>query len=196
MNQSTTPRGYVSRVKFQVTDQIIKNACQADSRHCMIAEAIAAKLPHVRNISVDMMNIRWSDPKTGWRYIYMAPKPTQHALIRYDMGLEIKPFDFEVRSGVATPMHLGTGKERKRAHKVKENKILKTGDKGTVAHSVARDSVPMWPAKRDTAIPGMKVNPDRVPVSGKRGRPKEWHPSHNSLREFGLRGFTEGYQPT
>ena len=183
MNKSIAPKGYVSRVKIQVTAENIQNACKANTNYCMIAEAIKAQLPGVRNVSVDMMHVRWSDPEKGWRYIYMTPKPAQYALIRYDMGLEIEPFSFQVRTGIATPMQLGTGKNRKRAHAVRQSKILKTSDHGTIAHSVASKSVPMHPADKETT--GFKP-----------GRPKEWHPSHNSLRHFGLRGFTEGYRPS
>ncbi|SRR5258707_770132 len=211
MNELIAHKGYLSRVKFQVTAEHIKQACKVNSRHCMIADAISTHFPGVRNISVDMMNIRWSDPEKGWRYIYMTPKPAQIALIDFDMGLEIQPFSFRVRSGHATPMILGTGKNRKRAHKVPEGKILKASDKGTIIHSVGSKPVPMWPkgepagskplpmtpAEKDSTVDierrrlgGIGRNP--VPP-GHRGRPYEWHPSHNSLREFGQRGFTEGY---
>lgn len=154
----------------------------------MIAEAIAVHLPGVRNVSVDMMTIRWSDPAKGWRYIYLTPKPAQYALLDFDMGLPIEPFSFQVRSGHATPMIMGTGKNRKRAHRIRQNKILKTSDKGTIVHSVGRDSVPMWPRDKDCA----PIEPGKTSKKSL-GRPKEWHPSHNSLRRFGMRGFTEGY---
>jgi hypothetical protein len=191
MNEGTVPRRYLSRVKIQVTAENIERACKADSRHCMIADAISTQLPGVRNISVDMMNIRWSDPSTGWRYIYMTPKAAQYALIDYDMGLPIEPFSFQVRSGLATPMILGTGKNRRRAHKVRENKILKVSDKGTIVHSVGRDSVPMDPNDHKRALSG-GIGRNPVPP-GHKGRPFEWHPSHNSLRRYGMLGFTEGY---
>jgi hypothetical protein len=193
----------VPRVKFQVTAEHIKSACKENSRHCMIADAILAHLPGVRNISVDMMNIRWSDPATGWRYIYMTPKPAQFALVDFDMGLPIEPFSFQVRSGFATPMILGTGKNRKRAHKVPEDRVLKLSDK-TIVHSVGRDSVPMWPRDKDCTVrpkdssksaserPQGALGRNPVPP-GHKGRPFEWHPSHNSLRHFGMRGFTAGY---
>lgn len=198
MIKSTDPKGYVSRVKIQVTAENIKQACKADSRHCMIADAISAQLPGVRNISVDLMNIRWSDPSTGWRYIYLTPKPAQYALVDYDMGLPIEPFSFQVRSGHATPMILGTGKNRKRAQKVPENKILKVSDKGTIVHSVGRNSVPMCVKDSPPESKSAPMRPrgaiGRNPVPpGHKGRPYEWHPSHNSLRRFGMRGFTEEY---
>jgi hypothetical protein len=202
MKQSTS-KSYASRVKIEVTAQNIRDACQANSKHCMIAQAIATQFPGVRNISVDMMNIRWSDPEKGWRYIYMTPKPAQYALVHYDMGLETKPFSFQVRSGHATPMILGSGKNRKRAHKVRENKILKTTDKGTIVHSVGSKPVAMWPRDKDCTVPVTpeekdsvaRIGRDPAPKGSGPGRPREWHPSHNSLRKFGLRGFTEGFIP-
>jgi hypothetical protein len=177
MKQPSVPKVVPSRHKIEVTAENIQDACKADSRHCMIADAIAQQLPGVRSISVDMMTIRWSDPAKGWRYIYLTPKPAQKALIDYDMGEQIAPFNFQVRSGHAVPMILGSGKSRKRAHQVTKSKILKVTDK-TIVQSVGRDAPPMWPGKN---------------IQKSKGRPREWHPSHNSLREFGMRGFTEGY---
>jgi hypothetical protein len=165
-----------SRYKIEVTAENIQESCKTNARHCMIADAIACQFPKVRNISVDMMTIRWSDPEKGWRYIYLTPKPAQKALIAYDMGEQIEPFSFQVRSGHAVPMYLGSGKNRKRAHKVTEGKILKVTDK-TIVQSVGRDTPPMWPGK----------------IQNVKGRPKEWHPSHNSLRQFGFLGFTKDF---
>jgi hypothetical protein len=184
MNQSSTP---IPRIKFEITAKNINEACKADSRHCMIADAIAYRLPTVRNISVDMMTIRWSDPLKGWRYVFLTPKPAQIALVRFDMGLKIEPFEFNVRSGHAVPMYLGSGKQRKRAHKVPDDKILKATDKGTIVHSVGRDSVPMWPEANSS----QKSKVSQKSLAS--GRPKIWHPSHNSLRQFGFRGFTQDF---
>jgi hypothetical protein len=177
-------------MKIEVTAENINQACKKDSRHCMIAEAIATQFPGVRNISVDMMNIRWSDPATGWRYIYMTPKPAQKALIHFDMGLDVQPFSFQVRSGIATPMIIGTGKNRKRAHKVRESKITKVTDKTSV-QSVGSRSVPM--CVKDAPAASKRAPATVGKNSG--GRPKEWHPSHHSLRRFGMLGFTEGFMP-
>jgi hypothetical protein len=193
MIESRAPKGYASRVKFQVTAENIKDACKADSRHCMIADAIATQLPDVRNISVDMMNIRWSNPATGWGYIYMTCKPARFALVGFDMGLSIEPFTFEVRSGLATPMNLGSGKNRRRAHKVRESKIEKVIDK-TLVHNKGSRSVPMWPKDKPPGSEPVPVRKDHRGLPIPRGRPKEWHPSHHTLRHFGMRGFTEGYE--
>src|SRR5215469_3403443 len=175
MDKEILPKAVPSRYKIAVTTKNIEESCRNDSRHCMIADAIKEQFPEARNISVDMMTIRWSDPRKGWRYIYLTPKPAQKALIAYDFGKKIEPFSFQVRSGHAVPMYLGSGKNRKRAHKIRQDKIMKITDK-TIVQSVGRDAPQMWPKKN----------------AGKSGgRPKEWHPSHNSLREFGFLGFTK-----
>jgi hypothetical protein len=72
----------------------------------MIAEAIAVQLPHVKNISVDLQTIRWSDPATGYRYIYLTPRDAQEMLIAFDQGWDhlIKPIVFELRNPQITPM--------------------------------------------------------------------------------------------
>lgn len=79
-------------VKVAVTEPLIERACQRDSRHCMIAEAIQAARPHWKNISVDLATIRWTNPKTSKRYIALTPPDAGVALVEFDRGEAVEPF--------------------------------------------------------------------------------------------------------
>jgi hypothetical protein len=81
-----------------VTDEVIANACRRDSGHCMIADALKMMNPGVNHVDVDLQTIRFSDPAKGARYIYLTPPLAQRALIRFDQGETVEPFDFTLRT--------------------------------------------------------------------------------------------------
>ena len=66
------PRRAINRLHspqltINVTEADIAKAIKRDSNHCMIADAIKHTVPGVRNVSVDLQTIRWSDPQTHLR---------------------------------------------------------------------------------------------------------------------------------
>jgi hypothetical protein len=73
----------------------ITNAEKKDSHHCMIADAIKDRLA-VQFIVVDTQSIRWSDPATKERYVYLTPPTAQDMILRWDRGIKIQPFAFEL----------------------------------------------------------------------------------------------------
>lgn len=79
---------------FDVTDEIITNAIQRDSGHCIIADAIRAaggKRP-----MVDLQTIRWTDEEKGIRYVALTPAGAQRALLNWDKGIRPK-HEFTIR---------------------------------------------------------------------------------------------------
>jgi hypothetical protein len=84
-------------LKVSVTAPLIERATQRDSRHCMIAEAITAARPNFRNVIVDLATIRWTNPRTGKRYVALTPEPAAVALVAFDQGREVKAFDLALR---------------------------------------------------------------------------------------------------
>lgn len=93
-----------SRVRLAVTPELIADATLGDSGHCMIAEAVKEALPWARHVSVDIQTIRYSDPSTRARYIFLTPRMAQDALVAFDAGEEIVPFRCELRSPHITTM--------------------------------------------------------------------------------------------
>src|SRR5262245_39633855 len=157
------------RPTIHVTKEQIEKACKANTKHCMIAEAIRDNVSRATRISVDLMTIRWSDNEKGLRYTYNTPRNAQEALLLFDAGEPIEPFEFRVINGNVSPVQSGRGSgiTKKKEAPVKIGapsiKITKTG-----TTTVTKKA------------PGMT---------------KPWHPSHNSLRAFGLQGFTKGWMP-
>ena len=150
---------------IEITEEIIRSSCQRNARHCMIAEAIHQSVPKAANISVDLQTIRWSDIEKRLRYTYLTPQRAQKELVRFDMGSEVKPFRFRLRGGQATSMEVA----KKRVHKLgkRTQSTSKTGPGQAVVVQTVGGAPPP------------------------QGRPK--HRSHNSLRIFGLRGFTQDF---
>src|SRR5437879_4702870 len=82
------------RMKLAVTAENINDSLRAASGHCMIASAIKRKVPAARWVLVDLQTIRWTDRRVGLRFIYMTPRPAQQALLDFDRGIPVKPFQF------------------------------------------------------------------------------------------------------
>ena len=87
----------MASMKVNVTPELVERAVQRDSHHCMIAEAIKAQNPHFKNIVVDLQTIRWTNPRTGKRYICLTPEVAGTALVAFDQAEDIQPFSFYLR---------------------------------------------------------------------------------------------------
>jgi len=85
--------------RYHVTDEILDRAMRKDSRACAIALAIEAARPGLKNVSVDLATIRYTDPKSGKRYIHLTPGIAVHTLTAQDRGVprkRWKPFYFRL----------------------------------------------------------------------------------------------------
>lgn len=91
------------KLDFMVTPDVIETAIPKDSGHCMIADALKAAIPTARNVSVDLATIRFTDPKTGRRYIYLTPYPAQQALLDFDQGVPPEPFTVKTHAAQIIP---------------------------------------------------------------------------------------------
>ena len=85
----------VPRLNFPVTAEMIEKAIPEDSSHCMIADALRAARPDARAVAVDLATIRFTDPKTRRRLIYLTPIPAQIALLKFDDGQIPEPFQLQ-----------------------------------------------------------------------------------------------------
>lgn len=78
------------RLHIPITQEIINNAVERDSAHCVIADAIQAALPEVTRVSVDLQTIRFTLPD-GTRVLYLTPAPSQTLLTDFDQGRKPEP---------------------------------------------------------------------------------------------------------
>jgi hypothetical protein len=60
----------------------------------LIAAALRAARPEVRNIAVDLGTIRWTDPKTNHRVTFTTPAVVRDALLALAGGATPAPFRF------------------------------------------------------------------------------------------------------
>lgn len=72
----------------------IDRGMKADSKHCMIADAVSQQVKGASFVSVDIQSIRFSNLKTGKRYIYLTPHVVQQAILQFDRGEMVRPFKF------------------------------------------------------------------------------------------------------
>jgi hypothetical protein len=130
----------------------------------MIAEAIRKQVKGATTISVDLMTIRYSDPKKGLRYIFHTPRTAQIALMNFDEGNPIPSFSFRLRGGQVVTMVTRDRAGEKQRHNLGKRRTLlrKEPNGGIVTETIGGKSPPKLPP----------------------------HPSHNSIRKYGLGGFT------
>src|SRR6266702_2903704 len=60
----------------------------------MIADSVKHCYPWARNVTVDIQTIRLSDPDRGVRFTYLTPRQAQLALLDFDAGEPVEPFNF------------------------------------------------------------------------------------------------------
>jgi hypothetical protein len=71
----------------------------------MIADAVRAARPDVRNVAVDLGTIRWTDPKSRRRVTFNTPAVVRTALLCLASGVVPEPFRFIL--GRAAPVVRG-----------------------------------------------------------------------------------------
>jgi hypothetical protein len=91
-------------LKIAVTQELIDQATERDSRRCMIAEAIKEAKPHYERVIVDLQTIRWTNPRTKKRYLVLTPEAVAFALVAFDQGERIEPFASTLRPSQVTPI--------------------------------------------------------------------------------------------
>jgi hypothetical protein len=88
----------MKRMKIAVKRNNIASAILKDSHHCMIADAIQEQVPWAKFVSVDTQSIRMSNAEEGRRYIFLTPPLAQQAIIKFDQGVMVQPFQIELRN--------------------------------------------------------------------------------------------------
>lgn len=104
-------------IELNVTQEIINAAIPRDSGHCMFADAVRAALPFATGVSVDLQTIRYSDPATRKRYVYLTPGVAQSMLVAFDQGEREKIRPTRLRlSRPAQIVHMRPSRSRANRH--------------------------------------------------------------------------------
>ena len=102
----------MNALKVNVTEELIEHAIRHDSRSCMISNAIKAERPDFKNVLTDLQTIRWTNPRTGKRYICLTPLSAGRALVDFDAGRKIEPFTLLLKPAQITPATGNKGKRK------------------------------------------------------------------------------------
>ena len=102
MSLKRRPRG--PKLTVKITPEIIERSKRANSKACMIAEAIKESFPEAKAVSVDLQTCRFTDHKRGLRYTYLTPRTGQKPLIDFDQGIHPEPFEMVLRNAHVTRM--------------------------------------------------------------------------------------------
>lgn len=81
---------------LRVNRRNILKGVPRDSHRCMIVESIHEQLPEVKRVTADVQSIRFTDPRTQTRYVYLTPPQAQKALLDFDQGIQVEPFRLQL----------------------------------------------------------------------------------------------------
>ena len=104
----------------------------------MISQAIKERYPGALFIKSDLQSIRFTDPRRKKRFVYLTPPIAQLALVKYDLGAKIKPFEFRVDSPAQT-LPMNSRKPARTEHRRKlEGRVRRRAKKRAKAQGAKR----------------------------------------------------------
>ncbi len=144
----------MSGTRVTITPELLERGVQKDSRHCVIAEAIKEQNPHFKFILVDLQTIRWTNPRTGKRYICLTPEVASSLLVAFDQGHEIEPVAFSLTPTQVTPNRAGPERKTNQGPKKIDGQLVIHGGTPTRTGHLRGSS--------NVSNPGRKARADRV----------------------------------
>lgn len=102
LSSSTTRKPRAPQVTVVVTPEIIQEAVERHSGHCVIADAVRRTVPEASHVSVDLQTVRFTDKSKGLRYTYLTPRRAQVCLVKFDQGVLPEPFEIRLNGGHVT----------------------------------------------------------------------------------------------
>jgi hypothetical protein len=96
----TMPKENKKSTTYHVTAEIIAGSQRQNSRNCMTAAAMNLthknlKMP-IRQVEVDEQTIRYRRTDDNQRYIWFTPAKVLKAIKRFELGLPVEPFSFQL----------------------------------------------------------------------------------------------------
>ena len=174
----------IPRQRIIVTQEIIDNAIESNSAHCVVADAIKAHMAakygtRYKNVSVDLSQIRITDKEQGKRFTYFTPHQCQRCIAQFDQGKRkaLKPFTFMLQY----PVQVVNTKARAGVTPEKSAAARAAGKKGAKVRAAQVASL-AGNKNRRTQKKGGKQMPGTSPL-GQR-------------RQFGVKGLGDLDAPT
>lgn len=175
-------------VHVKIEQNAIDNAIKKESRHCMIADAIHAQMPHVKFIQVDIQSIRFTNPKTGKRYIYLTPPEAQKQILRFDAGQKIAPFSISLNDHFVRTVGIPENGGSKTKATSKSKSKLSPKIQGTPETQATQLALERWLDSFKSSTEALETA--GTPRKAKAKRKSNWRHTKTlpaSQREFGLR---------
>lgn len=119
-------------LRLEVTQEVIDCAEACNAARCLIALAVRNKMPDATRFLADIHSIRWTDPKSGMRYMFKTPSIVADSIESFDNGRHVDPFTVvitgyavvystkDVKWGKTVPTRSTAGDEPGRSHQRKE----------------------------------------------------------------------------
>jgi hypothetical protein len=85
-------------IELDVSAWTIETSLRNKSNRCMLADAVKIAVPDATHINVDTQTIRFSDPTTQKRYVYLTPPRAADYVVDFDAGRDIVPFHVRLRN--------------------------------------------------------------------------------------------------
>jgi len=148
LRSPSTPAKYKApHLTVPVEQDIIDAATRKSSSHCVIADAIKRHYPRAYKVSVDLQTVRFSDETKGLRFTYLTPRPAQQALVLFDRGDKIPPFQFRLRGAHITTMFRSDPNKRQNLGK---RRIAKRSSNNAIPDQIGGPALPKSPALSGT----------------------------------------------
>ena len=161
----------ISKVKVDVTQELIDTAVRNNSNRCMVQAAMQHTFPTATHVTVDIHTIRMTLPEDQKRYIYLTPGRVQQYIFDFDEGQKVEPFSFRLESPawIADATSHGGGDKKEKAITSIDVRNSKNGGKHKRVE--VETVLPVEPNPRMTgrrvkglrAVRGWDVNPDFKP---------------------------------
>ena len=164
------------QIKVIVTQEIIDNAIESNSAHCVVADAIKASLltrgnGRYKGVSVDLGQIRITDKKLNKRFVWFTPHLCQRAITQFDQGKRkwLQPFHFWLRYPIQVlAARSRTGLEPSPQHSAAGKKGGKVTGQRRASLAVKADGRGSWPRSTKTQKKGGKQIPTGALMGNRR----------------------------
>ena len=112
----------MNQIKIKIKQENISRSCRKNSHECMIADAIQETVPWAKYVMVDLQSIRVTDMANNTRHIYLTPPIAQQAILAFDRGDKVSPFQMTLSQGYKRQMRC-----RVKGYKKSRKTYAKTG---------------------------------------------------------------------
>lgn len=152
-----------------VTSDHILKSMPEDSSRCMVAEAVKDTYLGATKVHVDLQTIRYT-AVNGDRRTYLTPGKVQAALVAFDAGDPVQPFDFVLGNPIHIRLHRRVAPHSgKTLIRVSTDRRPDRADETVKITKIGGANVPLFntgTTRRRFGIRGLRINQSGHVVQG------------------------------